>query len=758
MNPTVLATAGLMLVVLLAYLIHKTRARRLFNERGFITIDPKQSEKIEAYTDAASAVLAAEQSHLAGKENGNAGQFSGLAISGGGIRSASFGLGVMQALVANGVMERLDYLSTVSGGGYIGSALTWCLHKGLPDNQTVGTSAENFPLGQIDAAARIEAKGGNKVLDFIRQHGNYLTPGKGLDKLSLLGITVRSMLVSISVYLGIFTVLMWLLQQTPAFTTYSLIDVTGWTWLGATKLTALIWISAATFAVLAVMSLAFSVRTGISFKLLSDTTRYKRLIGSQRRFGLGWRIILVTLVLGLIPFAATWFGDWWQKLSAAGVSTIAGSISGYLQHKKSEDPKAKGGAMSTLRIVLGALAVMYGLLVGAYVLAGQLTSVTQFAILFVATAFFGLLVNLNYSGLHRMYRDRLMEALMPNAENVNSNTWGAATDADGALVEDMCKGKNNRPYHLVNTNIVLVDSHTSKFRGRGGDSFVISPLYCGSDATGWCASKAYMKQTGSRGMTFPTAVAISGAALNPDAGVGGKGATRNKFVSMLMGMLNLRLGYWAPNPNPKKHMLFQPNYIFPGFFGDIMGAGLSETRSAIELSDGGHFENLALYELIRRQLRLIIVSDAGADPDFQFGDLANAVERVRVDFGAKIRFRSGKTTKLEDLLPGSADKSPLQEKYNLAKRGFAVADITYHDGSEGTLIYIKTTLTPDLPADLYGYKSAHQDYPDQSTADQFFDEDQFEAYRELGYQLTWQMLEEPSLQKLWDSKVRVASN
>ena len=54
---------------------------------------------------------------------------SGLAISGGGIRSASFGLGVLQSLVANDRLKEIDYLSTVSGGGYIGSALTWALKQ-----------------------------------------------------------------------------------------------------------------------------------------------------------------------------------------------------------------------------------------------------------------------------------------------------------------------------------------------------------------------------------------------------------------------------------------------------------------------------------------------------------------------------------------------------------------------------------------------------------------------------------------------------
>ncbi len=137
-------------------------------------------------------------------------------------------------------------------------------------------------------------------------------------------------------------------------------------------------------------------------------------------------------------------------------------------------------------------------------------------------------------------------------------------------------------------------------------------------------------------------------------------------------------------------------------------------------------------------MSLIIVSDAGADPDFQFGDLANAIERVRVDFGANIKF-DDPAFNLEHVLPKS-EKGLMARKYKLAKRGFAIASIEYHDGSNGRLIYLKTTLTKDLPADIYGYKKANSLFPDQPTSDQFFDESQFEAYRELGYQLTKKML------------------
>jgi len=366
----------------------------------------------------------------------------------------------------------------------------------------------------------------------------------------------------------------------------------------------------------------------------------------------------------------------------------------------------------------------------------------------------GSIVNLNYVSLHRMYRDRLMETFMPNLDVVRGGgrkgaKWDLATEADRAQLETLCggnvEGRFPGPYHLINANVILVNSEHSSFRGRGGDNFILSPLWCGSDATGWRRTRAYMKSGAGGGMTLGTAMAISGAAVNSHAGVAGKGPTRNRLVSFLLALLNLRLGHWARNPDRRPRFLAAtPNYFVPGLRG-LRGSGFEETKSFVELTDGGHFENLGLYELIRRRCKFIVACDAGQDRDFAFGDLGNAIERVRVDFGANIRFPDD-ATDLANLLPGSAGDSLYVRKYGLAKHGFAIGTIYYADDArdtgprEGTLVYIKSTLIKGLPADVYGYKSANPNFPDQSTVDQFFDEEQFEAYRELGYRLGNQAL------------------
>ena len=343
----------------------------------------------------------------------------------------------------------------------------------------------------------------------------------------------------------------------------------------------------------------------------------------------------------------------------------------------------------------------------------------------------GRLVNVNYFGIHRMYRDRLMELFLPDNSAVVAQKWGESQDANKALIEDMCPADAPRPYHLINANVVLVDSKNTKFRERGGANFILSPLYCGSEATGWRLSKEYMKRT-DPGMTLATAMAISGAAANPHAGGGGSGWTRNRAVSIVMSMLSLRLGYWAPNPNPKLDRGVIPNFINPGITAIFLWRQLHEEYEVLDLTDGGHFENLGLYELVRRKLKTIVVCDASADPRGEYASLATAIERVRVDFRATIEFPD-QDYGLARLKAGESSGEKVDVATQGPDCGFAIGRIIYHDDVEdGTLIYIKPTLTKNLGPEIVSYSRRRPRFPHETTSDQFFDEQQFEVYRELG--------------------------
>jgi hypothetical protein len=205
-----------------------------------------------------------------------------------------------------------------------------------------------------------------------------------------------------------------------------------------------------------------------------------------------------------------------------------------------------------------------------------------------------------------------------------------------------------------------------------------------------------------------SAMAISGAAASPNMGYHSSPA-----LTFLMTVFNVRLGHWSPNPANETHWMkhdppFGGTYLLKELF------GLTEyTSPFVYLSDGGHFENLGIYELVRRRCACIVAIDAGQDSNSQFDDLGNAIRKCYADFGVVIDIHA------EDLQSGYS----------------AVGRITYPDAPPATLIYIKPRLTGTEPADLLNFKCTHPGFPHESTADQWFDESQFESYRKLGHHI-----------------------
>jgi len=161
---------------------------------------------------------------------------------------------------------------------------------------------------------------------------------------------------------------------------------------------------------------------------------------------------------------------------------------------------------------------------------------------------------------------------------------------------------------------------------------------------------------------------------------------------------------------PRRGLLYLLNELF----------GLTNDRTHfVNLSDGGHFENLGIYELVRRRCRYIFACDAEQDAAMHFNGLGNAIRKCRTDLGAEI---SVSATRIRPL---NGPLSPLH---------CVLGDITYADGQKGTLLYLKASVTGDEPADVLEYAARETAFPHHSTlTDQFFDESQFESYRKLGF-------------------------
>ncbi len=675
------------------------------------------------------------------------GRLTGLALSGGGIRSATFALGVLQRLASADLLKRFDYLSTVSGGGYIGGALTWLLGR-TAEPQALGSG---FPYG-----LRRRRLGGREpgVLRHLRLHGNYLTPGRGVTALSLGAVVLRGILLSFLVWLplavALFRGLQWLedgIAGLAARWEHPPPLVAGWVdLLRADGYPALLALVGAVFAVAAVL---YSLATWRP--LLRHPYRWRR------RFerGVGWLLGPGLLLAGLcsLPLVRDWLaeGAGWAALAGGGLSVAAGIAGGLGSF-------AGSGAAGRGRVPVGPLAavasvlVFYGLALVAFDLAARVAAAGPpgaHALLggVAASLLTGWLVNLNYISIHRYYRDRLMEAFLPRPDT--DGTTAAACDADGMTLGDACV--ENGPYHLINTNLVLVDSDRPRWRKRGGDGFLLSPRYCGSTATGWVPTADYMRRDS---LTLPTAIAISGAAANPNTGAGGAGPTRGKLLSLLMALLNVRLGYWVPHPRPdlfgrRSRRQAAANH-FRAAWHELSPHGFAEDRDLLQLSDGGHFENLGVYELVRRRVRVIVCCDAAADPGFDFKDLQVLMRRVETDFAARIEFEGEE--RIERLIPREPDprqvraRDPQTDAYpvgaRFAERGYVRGTVHYPDGGRSTLILVKTAFISGLDLGIRGYQGANRAFPDQSTADQFFDEEQFEAYRQLGWEIADRLVDD----------------
>lgn len=328
---------------------------------------------------------------------------------------------------------------------------------------------------------------------------------------------------------------------------------------------------------------------------------------------------------------------------------------------------------------------------------------------------FGLLIEPSRVGLHVFYRDRIGRAYLGARVTANA-AENRATDSEDA--DDVCvKDLKMRPYHLVCCAANDIAGDPVATLQRGARSATISRL-------GFALGNAYIEPGE---LTLGSAVTASAAAFNSN--MGAQSIQFGPIVDFLLTALNLRLGLWLRHPcaataRPRRW----PGLLFYREFFSQTSASRASTALAhgdnelprlerdVHLSDGGHFENLALYELVRRQCRYIIVSDCGADPMVAFDDLGNALRRIREDFDVEVEI----------------DVAPLKPIDGISQQHVAVGSINYSRVNRGVLIYIKPALTGSEPPDVRQYRTRNHAFPHESTGDQFYDEAQWESYRRLG--------------------------
>ncbi len=778
----------------------------------------------------------------------------GLALSGGGIRSATFSLGVIQSLAKHGLLRHVDYLSTVSGGGYIGSCLSALLND--PDNRPEG---DRFPLRYTSGNRETPA------LTHLRNSSNFLSPGGLLNKLRLPNLLLRGVIMMLFVFLPFIMLAVFVTEVAYEF---------GPHWDNLPKL--------------AILSVGVFLVLAIAFPFLLKLLR--------RVFDWRWRnrfellltvpLLVAGVVLALVPMmhltrnsiehsteqvrAALenlgWQGVWWLAAvivailllfmlagkASENVSKLRGKLLlgivgllgpailfsiylllclwqidspfipagsdkvlnqavacgdtpclveddatdkhrhmqplGLLKALAASDPTPEEKA-DLLHVLKGRNIEFYDDAIVTCVsdvpcdaaprgswkqdtrtwlivdnwddnpakralcppgpdhdLKYRLIELTEEqkwikqnctyfervserslgisgAQLFLFTnprdlwfagtflfllAFNRLFLDINITSPHGFYRDRLSRAFLfkvrgDDTEQIDTLKL-SGLNADGTAA----------PYHLINTALNLQGSNDPGLRGRMSDFFVFAKHHTGSEHTGYVPTIDMEKYD--RHLDLATAAAISGAAAAPNMGT-----TTSRSLIFIMTLLNIRLGYWLPNPRIVSRRWWLKRFRLSGarstlIWNEALG-NLDASHSHVNVSDGGHIENLAIYPLLKRRCRFIVAVDGEADPHMTFGGLVTLMRFARIDLGIDINMD------LEGLR---------KNKRGDSKQGWTYGEIRYGDGEIGHLLYIKLSVCGKEPEYVRAYRAKHAEYPHESTADQFFSEEQFEAYRALG--------------------------
>lgn len=660
----------------------------------------------------------------------------GIALSGGGIRSATINLGFLKALNIFKILEKADYISTVSGGGYTGAYIQ-------------ATIKQEEGYDELFEDEKIER---------LRQYGNYFIPGQNkFEKLW------NTLLLTIGYLIS------WAM---------SLISP----------------------AIVALMGYLF-------FKSLASLPFFQ--VGDVL---LDWDYPGNKVMDYLMPALYTLGGVFFLHFLANIIFNFSLSIS-----------KIFNKVESALAIVIF---IYLGLVLVLTLDTSEEWSYQEigYAVLAIIGLYFlGYILNPNSLSFHRFYRKQLADAFLTHTGKSRN-----------LLLKDVFKIDGERknylaPYPLINTCLNLQNpGGDDKFKGaKASDYFLLSPRWCGSKLSKFVKTENF---PGFMHMTLPASLTISAAAVNP-----GMGIYSNKVLSILMTLFNARLGFWVNNPsaNPRKFLPRLLSYAvwWPSYFFKELLSKIGTKNRKLNISDGGHIENLAVYELLRRECRLILAVDAGADPYSNFADLENLALRARNELGIDICFRpeqdpvdiirpkasSGYASKrfaVADLMKiweefeiEDVKGEPVKFKYRVVEKGKIVekeekleALVNYFyskndskilkykvdlkaikgvnltekeykyykkkaedvvkakldrmqslEGSEkikiGTLVYIKSSVTaprklfipeytvegkknPDF--DSFKYKIYHPDFPHESTADQFFDPVQWSSYFKLG--------------------------
>jgi hypothetical protein len=351
-----------------------------------------------------------------------------------------------------------------------------------------------------------------------------------------------------------------------------------------------------------------------------------------------------------------------------------------------------------------------------------------------------LLLNVNSNSLHQLYRDRLGSAFLIRRNGVD----GVLEGADGFKLSEIVPGAS--PYHLINAALNIPGSRFANRRGRNADFFVFSKCYVGSEATGYIDTR--LAEDATDGLNVGTAMAISGAAAAPNMGMASM-----RPLSATIALLNVRLGRWIRHPLDIVRYA-KANSVVRWWLGSAgpvhllaeaffkSGVAVADRKpddqkwaGFLFLTDGGHIENLGIYELLRRRCSLIVAIDGEADPTYTSSSLIQLQRFARIDLGTRIVMNwqpigDRSRTVSQNIASGKRDPQPGPH----VALGLIDYPPPYKGGARqrGVLVYVKSSMSGDENDYVIAYKARNPAFPQESTMEQLFSEEQFEVYRALG--------------------------
>lgn len=714
----------------------------------------------------------------------------GLALSGGGIRSATFSLGVVRALAKKGKFVRYDYLSTVSGGGYLGGMLGR-LHDGNQDALAVqaGLAADDSIL-----------------LSWLRKNGRYLTPAGGRD--IALGLTqiLRSFFAALTLVTLLSLMFACLaLYFTVGEITQVYIPPLNAKWVIAAPLMFAGWLAAQYWfcerwwTTAAIFILGCALISGFLYKVsvlplcwlapllvacwISTGSSLLRKMANPAQVRLQLtqatcRALLIALTLFALYIINVLGNTLYDEYSTdsqgsmryflppalIGILRVLWEFKPIKQLISQFMAKKKKVSLSLTHAgnLLGFVLMAFALVTVFAALVSLLHSVpapydswnryTPALIAFASALIFLLLCRskmiiafLNLSSLHNLYRARIERAWLSVA-NYQGQPGGKGNwrfsrsplssrqeksmdrtkqvtepvDGDDAEMDKYFPQRDGGPLHLITCCInQTVDDRSGIYNAdRKGVALTIGPF--GAE-TGMRPPEADPELTNT---SLSRWLAISGAAAAT-----GMGSQTQPGLAFLLFLIGGRLGYWTPKlggtrqkkPEKKRSYLC---YLFAEMYARFPGL----TDDFWYLSDGGHFENTAVYPLLKRRVDHIVVTDCGADPDFLFADLENLVRKAKIDMAIDITFLSATHPAFTSITTLKTKRhSPPHLRATISYPQTATLS-----AKTGELIIIKPHLLDEMSLATASYAERNPDFPQQTTGDQFFDEEQWEAYHQLG--------------------------